>query len=105
MTLFIDSITKLNLNNKNQSYLKTNIMKLLISLIQVNLIMQFCCLMNVKLDSTSEIVILLSKCYYNLDLKIEFLQNIKKALFIDSTNGLYFRNWKLLQICQRERFC
>ena len=90
-SLFIDSITKLNLNNKklilfenkyNQAIDKFN----LGNLNNAILLLDEC----VKLDSTSaNSYFLLSKCYYNLDLKIEFLQNIKKALLIDSTNVVY----------------
>ena len=90
-SLFIDSITKLNLNNKksilfenkyNEAIDKFNLGKFKNAI----LLLDEC----VKLDSTSaNSYFLLSKCYYNLDLKIEFLQNIKKALFIDSTNVVY----------------
>ena len=90
-SLFIDSITKLNLNNKksilfenkyNEAIDKFNLGKLNNAI----LLLDEC----VKLDSTSaNSYFLLSKCYYNLDLKIEFLQNIKKAFFIDSTNVVY----------------
>ena len=90
-SLFIDSITKLNLNNKksilfenkyNEAIDKFNLGKLNNAI----LLLDEC----VKLDSTSaNSYFLLSKCYYNLDLKIEVLQNIKKALFIDSTNVVY----------------
>ena len=90
-SLFIDSITKLNLNNKksilfenkyNEAIDEFNLGKLNNAI----LLLDEC----VKLDSTSaNSYFLLSKCYYNLDLKIEFLQNIKKALFIDSTNVVY----------------
>ena len=90
-SLFIDSITKLNLNNKksilfenkyNEAIDKFNLGKLNNAI----LLLDEC----VKLDSTSaNSYFLLSKCYYNLDLKIEFLQNIKKALSIDSTNVVY----------------
>ncbi|MBH08289.1 MAG: hypothetical protein CMP71_04500 [Flavobacteriales bacterium] len=90
-SLFIDSINKLNLNNKklilfenkyNEAIDKFNLGKLnnAISLLDE-------C---VSLDSTSaNSYFLLSKCYYDIDLKFEFLHNIKKALFFDSLNVFY----------------
>ncbi len=91
-SLFIDSINKLNLNNKklilfenkyNEAIDKFNLGKINNAIILLN----EC----VKLDSTSaNSYFLLSKCYYDLGLKMEFLRNIKKALLFDSSNVLYF---------------
>ena len=90
-SLFIDSINKLNLNNKklilfenkyNEAIDKFNLGKLNNAITLLN----EC----VKLDSTSaNSYFLLSKCYYDLDLKMKFLHNIKKALLFDSSNALY----------------
>ena len=83
-SLFIDSINKLNLNNKklilfenkyNEAIDQFNLGKINNAIILLN----EC----VKLDSASaNSYFLLSKCYYDLDLKMEFLHNIKKALFL-----------------------
>lgn len=91
-SLFIDSINKLNLNNKklilfenkyNEAIDQFNLGKINNAIILLN----EC----VKLDSASaNSYFLLSKCYYDLDLKMEFLHNIKKALLFDSSNVLYF---------------
>ena len=90
-SLFIDSINKLNLNNKKLILFENKYNEAIDSFNSGKhnnaiLLLDEC----VKLDSTSaNSYFLLSKCYYELDLKIEFLQNIKKALFFDSLNLLY----------------
>ena len=90
-SLFIDSINKLNLNNKKLILFENKYNEAIDSfnsgkLNNAILLLDEC----VKLDSTSaNSYFLLSKCYYDLDLKIEFLHNIKKALFFDSSNLLY----------------
>ena len=90
-SLFIDSINKLNLNNKKLILFENKYNEAIDSfnsgkLNNAILLLDEC----VKLDSTSaNSYFLLSKCYYDLDFKIEFLHNIKKALFFDSSNLLY----------------
>ena len=90
-SLFIDSINKLNLNNKKLILFENKYNEAIDSfnsgkLNNAILLLDEC----VKLDSTSaNSYFLLSKCYYDLDFRTEFLHNIKKALFFDSSNLLY----------------
>ena len=104
-SLFIDSINKLNLNNKklilfenkyNEAIDQFNLGKINNAIILLN----EC----VKLDSASaNSYFLLSKCYYNLDLKMEFLHNIKKALLLILLMFFIFQKLKLLQIGYKKR--
>ena len=90
-SLFIDSISRLNSNNKKlilfENKYNEAIDKFNLGEFNKAILLLDDCL---NLDSTSaNSYFLLSKCYHGIDLKIKFLINIKKALFFDSSNVLY----------------
>ena len=90
-SLFIDSVYKLNLNNKklilfenkyNEAIDKYNSGELKNAI----LLLDEC----VNLDSTNaNSYFFLSKCYYDLELKNKYLNNINRALSLDSLNIIY----------------